>query len=134
MRVSFDAGRYQAMLVQLGTSLPPSLCPGLISGLETLSQHLRELQEGVMAIRTQPVRSVFSRMPRLVRELSGQLGKDVRLVITGEATEIDKTVVERLADPLTHLLRNALDHGVEPPADRLAAGKPGQGTILLGAE
>lgn len=124
----------QAMLVQLGTTLPPSLCPGLISGLETLSQHLRELQEGVMAIRTQPVRSVFSRMPRLVRELSGQLGKDVRLVITGEATEIDKTVVERLADPLTHLLRNALDHGIEPPADRLAAGKPGQGTILLGAE
>ena len=124
----------QAMLVQLGTTLPPSLCPGLIGGLETLSQHLRELQEGVMAIRTQPVRSVFSRMPRLVRELSGQLGKDVRLVITGEATEIDKTVVERLADPLTHLLRNALDHGIEPPADRLAAGKPAQGTILLGAE
>ncbi|TPG36398.1 chemotaxis protein CheA [Roseomonas nepalensis] len=124
----------QAMLVQLGTTLPPSLCPGLIGGLETLSQHLRELQEGVMAIRTQPVRSVFSRMPRLVRELSGSLGKDVRLVIAGEATEIDKTVVERLADPLTHLLRNALDHGIEPPADRQAAGKPAQGTILLGAE
>lgn len=124
----------QAMLVQLGSTLPPSLCPGLVGGLETLSQHLRELQEGVMAIRTQPVRSVFSRMPRLVRELSSQLGKDVRLVITGEATEIDKTVVERLADPLTHLLRNALDHGVEPPAERQAAGKPGQGTICLGAE
>ncbi len=124
----------QAMLVQLGGQLPPDLCPGLIGGLETLSQHLRELQEGVMAIRTQPVRSVFARMPRLVRELSAQLGKEVRLVITGEATEIDKTVVEQLADPLTHLLRNALDHGVEPPEVREAAGKPRQGTVHLSAE
>lgn len=124
----------QAMLAELGSTLPPALCPGLISGLETLSQHLRELQEGVMAIRTQPVKSVFSRMPRLVRELSSQLGKEVRLLVTGEATEIDKTVVEQLADPLTHLLRNALDHGIEPPAARLAAGKPRQGTIHLGAE
>ena len=122
------------MLVQLGTALPPDICPGLINGLETLSQHLRELQEGVMAIRTQPVKSVFSRMPRLVRELSAQLGKDVRLVVTGEATEIDKTVVEQLADPLTHLIRNALDHGIEPPTAREAAGKPPQGVIHLGAE
>jgi len=124
----------QAMLVQLGSQLPPDLCPGLIGGLETLSQHLRELQEGVMAIRTQPVRSVFARMPRLVRELSAQLGKEVRLVITGEATEIDKTVVEQLADPLIHLLRNALDHGIEPPDVREAAGKPRQGTVHLSAE
>jgi two-component system chemotaxis sensor kinase CheA len=124
----------QAMLVQLGGTLPPDLCPGLVAGLETLSQHLRELQEGVMAIRTQPVKTVFSRMPRLVRELSAQLGKEVRLVVTGEATEIDKTVVEQLADPLTHLLRNALDHGIEPPEQREAAGKPRQGTIHLGAE
>jgi two-component system, chemotaxis family, sensor kinase CheA len=124
----------QAMLVQLGTQLPPEMCPGLINGLETLSQHLRELQEGVMAIRTQPVRSVFSRMPRLVRELSAQLGKDVRLVISGEGTEIDKTVIEQLADPLTHLLRNALDHGIEAPDAREAAGKPRQGTIHLSAE
>lgn len=124
----------QAMLIQLGSQLPPDLCPGLINGLETLSQHLRELQEGVMAIRTQPVRSVFARMPRLVRELSAQLGKEARLVVTGEATEIDKTVVEQLADPLTHLLRNALDHGIEPPELREAAGKPRQGTILLSAE
>lgn len=124
----------QAMLVQLGSQLPPDLCPGLTTGLETLSQHLRELQEGVMAIRTQPVRSVFARMPRLVRELSAQLGKEARLVVTGEATEIDKTVVEQLADPLTHLLRNALDHGIEPPEARVAAGKPRQGTIHLSAE
>lgn len=87
-----------------------------------------------MAIRTQPVKSVFGRMPRLVRELSAQLGKEVRLVVTGENTEIDKTVVEQLADPLTHLLRNALDHGVEAPDIREAAGKPRQGTIHLSAE
>jgi two-component system, chemotaxis family, sensor kinase CheA len=110
------------------------MCPGLINGLETLSQHLRELQEGVMAIRTQPVKSVFSRMPRLVRELSGQLGKDARLFITGEGTEIDKTVIEQLADPLTHLLRNAIDHGIERPDERVAGGKPAQGSIHLAAE
>lgn len=124
----------QAMLAQHEATLPPDLCPGLTRGLETLSQHLRELQDGVMAIRTQPVRTVFSRMPRLVREVAGMLGKDVRLVITGEGTEIDKTVVEQLADPLTHLLRNALDHGIEPPAAREALGKPSQGIIQLSAE
>ena len=124
----------QSMLVQMGSTLPPEVCPGLIAGLETLSQHLRELQEGVMAIRTQPVKSVFGRMPRLVRELSAQLGKDVRLIVTGEGTEIDKTVVEQLADPLTHLLRNALDHGIEAPEQREAAGKPRQGTVVLSAE
>jgi two-component system chemotaxis sensor kinase CheA len=124
----------QAMLLQLANDIPPDLCPSLIGGLETLAQHARELQEGVMAIRTQPVKSVFSRMPRLVRELSTQLGKEVNLVITGEATEIDKTVVEQLADPLTHLLRNALDHGIEAPDAREAAGKPRQGTVHLGAE
>ncbi len=125
---------HQAMLLQLGNSLPPGLCPGLVSGLETLSQHLRELQEGVMAIRTQPVRNVFARMPRLVRELADQLGKEAQLILTGEATEIDKTVIEQLADPLTHLLRNALDHGLESPEERIAAGKPRQGSIHLGAE
>ncbi len=124
----------QAMLVQCGATLPPESCAELVNGLETLSQHLRELQDGVMAIRTQAVRSVFSRMPRLIRELSGQLGKEVRLVVSGEATEIDKTVIEQLADPLTHLLRNALDHGIEGPDERLARGKPRQGTIHLAAE
>jgi two-component system chemotaxis sensor kinase CheA len=124
----------QAMLVQLGGVLPSDMCPGLITGLETLSQHLRELQDGVMAIRTQPVKSVFSRMPRLVRELSAQLGKEARLTITGEATEIDKTVIEQLADPLTHLLRNAVDHGLESPDERRAQGKPPQGSIHLAAE
>jgi two-component system chemotaxis sensor kinase CheA len=124
----------QAMLAQHEATLPPDLCPGLTRGLETLSQHLRELQDGVMAIRTQPVRTVFSRMPRLMREVASMLGKDVRLVITGEGTEIDKTVVEQLADPLTHLLRNALDHGIEAPDAREALGKPRQGVITLSAE
>ena len=124
----------QAMLAQVGINLPPDLCPGLTGGLEILSQHLRELQEGVMAIRAQPVRSVFSRMPRLVREVAGQLGKEVRLIVSGEGTEIDKTVIEQLADPLTHLLRNSLDHGIESPVDREARGKPRQGTIHLSAE
>ena len=124
----------QAMLTQFGANLPPDLCPGLVNGLETLSQHLRELQESVMAMRAQPVKSVFSRMPRLIREVAGHLGKEARLVVTGEATEIDKTVIEQLADPLTHLLRNALDHGIETPREREAAGKPRQGTIHLNAD
>jgi two-component system chemotaxis sensor kinase CheA len=121
------------MLVQLGGQLPPEMCAGLLSGMDAMSQHLRELQEAVMAVRAQPVKSVFARMPRLVRELSGQLGKDVRLVLSGEATEIDKTVIEQLADPLTHMLRNALDHGLEKPEERVAAGKHRQGVIQLAA-
>lgn len=123
----------QAVLTRLGQEIPPDLCPALLNGIETLSQQLRELQEGVMSMRAQPVKSVFSRMPRLLRELAGQLGKEVRLVVTGEGTEIDKTVIEQLADPLTHLLRNALDHGIELPGERIAQGKPGYGTIHLGA-
>jgi two-component system chemotaxis sensor kinase CheA len=124
----------QAMLAQLSGNLPPEICAGLLNGLDTMAQHLRELQEGVMAIRAQPIKSVFSRMSRLVREVSGQLGKEVSLQLSGEATEIDKTVIEQLADPLTHLLRNALDHGIEKPAEREAAGKPRSGTVLLSAE
>ena len=123
----------QAMLRELGINLPPDFCPGLINGLETLSQNLRELQESVMAIRAQPVKSVFSRMPRLVRELAVRLGKEVRLVVSGESTEIDKTVIEQLADPLTHLLRNAVDHGIESSDEREALGKPRLGTIHLRA-
>lgn len=124
----------QSMLRQLGSELPVDVAPCLIAGLDNLSQHLRELQESVMAMRAQPVKSVFSRMPRLVRELSAQLGKEARLVISGEGTEIDKTVVEQLSDPLTHLIRNSLDHGLETVADRLKAGKPRCGDIRLNAE
>jgi two-component system chemotaxis sensor kinase CheA len=124
----------QSMLMQFGRDLPIDVAPALINGIETLSQNLRELQESVMAMRAQPVKSVFMRMPRLVRELAAQLGKDAQLLITGEGTEIDKTVIEQLADPLTHLLRNALDHGIESPEERRARGKPARGTIHLGAE
>lgn len=86
-----------------------------------------------MAIRAQPVKSVFSRMPRLVRELTASLGKKARLIMSGEETEVDKTVTERIGDPLTHMIRNSADHGLESPEERLAAGKPEEGTIHLSA-
>lgn len=102
-------------------------------GLAELQQHTRDLQEGVMAMRAQPVKTVFSRIPRLVRELAAQTGKRIRLEMIGESTEIDTTVVEQLGDPLTHMIRNAADHGLETPAEREAAGKPPEGTITLSA-
>lgn len=111
-----------------------SQSPSLANNLAEFEHLLRELQEGVMAIRTQPVKSVFQRMPRLVRELAAQTGKQVRLVIKGEATEVDKTVIERLGDPLIHMIRNAVDHGLESPEDRAAAGKDPEGTVTLSAE
>jgi two-component system chemotaxis sensor kinase CheA len=103
----------------------------LLRGIDELSQHTRELQEAVMAVRMQPVKSIFSRMPRIVRDLSTQLGKDIRLEMSGENTEVDKTVIEQLGDPLTHMIRNSVDHGIEKPADRVKAGKPEQGVIHL---
>lgn len=124
----------QAMLAQQGGYLPVEQYPALIQGLEALSQHARELQESVMAIRAQPVKSVFVRMPRLVRELATSLGKEVRLLTSGETTEIDKTVIEQLTDPLTHMIRNAIDHGIESPDERVRRGKPPEGTIYLSAE
>lgn len=123
----------QAMLTEQGLRLPSEIYPALVQGIEALSQSTRELQESVMAIRAQPVRSVFARMPRVVRDLASTLGKEVRIVTSGEMTEIDKTVIEQLNDPLTHMIRNALDHGVEEPDARVAAGKPRQGTIHLSA-
>jgi two-component system, chemotaxis family, sensor kinase CheA len=123
----------QAMLTEQGLALPPDQFPALIHGIEALAQSARELQESVMAIRAQPVKSVFARMPRVVRELAATLGKEVRIVTSGEMTEIDKTVIEQLNDPLTHMIRNALDHGIEAPDERTAAGKPRQGTIHLSA-
>jgi len=104
------------------------------TGMDELSMHIRELQENVMSIRMQPVKSVFSRMPRIVRDVSKKLGKKVRLVTVGEDTEVDKTVIEELADPLTHMIRNSLDHGLETPDERREAGKAEEGTIRLSAE
>jgi two-component system, chemotaxis family, sensor kinase CheA len=98
---------------------------------EDMSRIVREIQECVMAIRMQPVKSVFSRMPRLVREVSSKLNKQVRLLTEGEQTEVDKTVIEELADPLTHMIRNAIDHGIESPEEREAAGKKAAGAIKL---
>ena len=106
----------------------------LVRGLEVLAQTTRGLQDSVMSIRAQPVKTVFSRMPRLVRELVGKTGKKIRIETSGESTEIDKTVIEQLADPLTHMIRNSADHGIESPEARLAAGKPETGTIRLSAE
>ncbi|KKC35875.1 hypothetical protein WH87_15000 [Devosia epidermidihirudinis] len=106
----------------------------LVRGLEVLAQTARSLQDSVMAIRAQPVKSVFSRMPRLVRELATKTGKKIRLETIGENTEIDKTVIEQLSDPLTHMIRNSADHGIESPEKRLAAGKTEFGTVRLSAE
>jgi two-component system chemotaxis sensor kinase CheA len=102
-------------------------------GLDDLEQLTREIQDSVMAIRAQPVKSVFQRMPRLVREVAAQVDKQVRLVTEGEGTEVDKTVIERISDPITHMIRNAIDHGLESTEKRLAAGKSAEGQVRLAA-
>jgi two-component system chemotaxis sensor kinase CheA len=123
----------QAMLAQQLSDQGGGQRPQWIAGSEELAAHTRELQECVMAIRMQPVRSVFARMPRLVRDIASKLGKHARLVTSGDQTEVDKTVIEELADPITHMIRNALDHGIESVQARLAAGKPDVATIELSA-
>ncbi|PTM42156.1 chemotaxis protein CheA [Bosea sp. 124] len=124
----------QSMLVECVRSLPYDVYAKTAEGILTLSRQTRELQDHVMAVRAQPVKAVFQRMPRLVRELAQTLGKEVRLVLEGENTEVDKTIIEELADPLTHMIRNSMDHGLETPDDRIAAGKSPEGTIKLIAE
>lgn len=120
----------QAMLVQRleGVTINAS---EEISLLESLT---RDIQESAMSIRAQPIGSVFSRVPRILRDLAGSTGKHVRLDLIGETTELDKTVIERLGEPLTHLIRNAVDHGIEDTEARIAAGKPAEGTLTLSAE
>ncbi len=103
------------------------------AGLEAFMTLTRDIQESVMSVRAQPVKPLFQRMARIVREASASVGKTVRLRTEGEATEVDKTVIERLADPLTHMIRNAVDHGLETPGARVAAGKPAEGQITLSA-
>lgn len=102
--------------------------------LPQLGRLTREIQDNVMTLRAQPIRQAFSRVPRIVRELSAATGKQVNLVVEGEATEVDKSVIEKIGEPLTHMIRNAIDHGLESPAERLAAGKPEVGTVHLSAE
>ena len=124
----------QAMIAEHVRELPQGEFQELLEGLEQLAQHTRELRESVMSIRAQPVSSVFSRMPRLVRECSAATGKEVQLVTSGETTEVDKTVVENLVDPLTHMIRNSIDHGLEGPEERERIGKPRAGTVHLSAQ
>jgi len=121
----------QAMLAQNSRNLDPGLYQQLASGLADLERNTRDLQESVMSIRMIPMSVVFNRFPRMLRDLAAKLGKKVELVTQGEATELDKGLVEKITDPLTHLVRNSCDHGIESPADRLAKGKPEQGTITL---
>ncbi len=123
----------QAMLSQRVFESGLARSSDVALGLEDLELLTREIQDSVMAIRAQPVKSVFQRMPRLVREVADMVGKKVRLVMEGENTEVDKTVIERLSDPITHMLRNAIDHGLEGPDDREANGKPAEGVVRLAA-
>ena len=123
----------QAMLAQNSQGLDPALYQQLASGLADLDRNTRDLQESVMSIRMIPMSMVFSRFPRMLRDLAAKLGKKVDFVTLGEATELDKGLVEKITDPLTHLVRNSCDHGIEPPQERLAKGKPETGTITLSA-
>lgn len=123
----------QAMLAQNSRSLDPALNQQLLAGLADLDRNTRDLQESVMSIRMIPMSVVFSRFPRMLRDLAHKLGKKVEFVTQGEATELDKGLVEKITDPLTHLVRNSCDHGIEMPEDRIRAGKSETGTITLSA-
>jgi two-component system chemotaxis sensor kinase CheA len=123
----------QAMMAARVNELGVARASNVASALDELEQLTREIQDSVMAIRAQPVKSVFQRMPRLVREVGSITGKQVRLITEGEGTEVDKTVIERLTDPLTHMIRNAIDHGLESPEKRAAAGKNPEGVVRLSA-
>jgi len=123
----------QSMLSELGNDFDISKIERLTSGLEQLLQNTKELQESVMRIRMLPISFAFNRFPRLIHDLSKKMNKDIELILKGEQTELDKTVMEQIGDPLTHLVRNAVDHGIESAETRLANGKPEKGTIVLDA-
>jgi two-component system chemotaxis sensor kinase CheA len=123
----------QAMLAQNSKQIDTALYQQLAAGLADLDRNTRDLQESVMSIRMIPMSMVFSRFPRMLRDLAAKLGKKVEFVTQGEATELDKGLVEKITDPLTHLVRNSCDHGIESPAERVAKGKPEHGTITLAA-
>ncbi len=124
----------QAMLAQVVHGLPENVSGQLAQVLDQVIHHTRELKDSVMSMRAQQVGAVFQRMPRLVRELATKTAKKVHLEMVGENTEVDRSIIERLGDPLTHIIRNSIDHGIESPAARVAAGKSEQGTIRLAAE
>ena len=123
----------QSMLSDLGSRFEMKQLPLLLERMAELERNTREIQERVMGIRMLPIGTAFSRFPRLVRDLSAKAGKKIQLVLSGEETELDKTVIESIGDPLTHLVRNSADHGLEPPEERLDNNKPELGTIKLNA-
>lgn len=125
----------QAMLGQIGQqdTIDEESLLSMKQGLEQLASHTRDLQESVMQIRMLPISFAFNRFPRLVRDIGQQLGKQVELILKGEDTELDKTVMEKIVDPMVHLVRNSLDHGLETPEVRVSKGKPEQGSITLNA-
>ena len=123
----------QAMLSQLGNAIEGPHAEKLRAGLAQLERNTRELQESVMRVRMLPISFVFSRFPRMVRDIAQRLGKQIDLKLTGEQTELDKTVLEKIGDPLVHLVRNSIDHGIEMPDARVAAGKSAAGTVHLDA-
>jgi two-component system chemotaxis sensor kinase CheA len=124
----------QSMLAQRSNELDPVQHGDLITSMGQLERNARDLQESVMSIRMMPMEYVFSRFPRLVRDLAGKLNKQVELTLMGSSTELDKSLIERIIDPLTHLVRNSLDHGIESPENRMAAGKSAVGNLTLSAE
>jgi len=123
----------QAMLAQTASEVDPVIYEKLLAGMSTLERNTRDMQESVMSIRMMPISLVFSRYSRVVRDLAAKLNKQVELKTIGESTELDRGLIEKIADPLTHLVRNSLDHGIESPEKRIAAGKPAKGTITLKA-
>ena len=123
----------QAMLAQTTSTLDAQRHDRLLNGIEQLERNARDLQEAVMSIRMMPMDYVFSRFPRVVRETAAKLGKQIRLATEGAATELDKSLIERIIDPLTHLVRNSIDHGIEPPEVRMAGGKQAEGNLTLSA-
>jgi len=124
----------QSMLAQRSGALDPVAHGDLLNSMGQLERNARDLQESVMSIRMMPMEYVFSRFPRLVRDLASKLGKDVELTLLGSSTELDKSLIERIIDPLTHLVRNSLDHGIETPEKRLATNKTATGNLTLSAE
>ena len=123
----------QAMLAQSASTLDVAALEKLQNGLNQLERNTRDIQESIMSVRMLPISFVFSRFPRVVRDVASKLNKQVELKTLGETTELDKALIEKIADPLTHLIRNSLDHGIEMPEKRIAAGKPAHGTITLNA-
>ncbi|MBJ7554396.1 chemotaxis protein CheA [Marinomonas spartinae] len=121
----------QSMLNLIGSEAQESIAEKMQTALTELERNTREIQEAVMSVRMLPISFVFNRFPRLVRDLSNKLTKNIELVIEGGSTEIDKNLVEKISDPLTHLIRNSVDHGIEPPAERIAKGKPEKGVVKL---